>query len=360
MLLITYEITKEQEISESSCHRRTRMEKDFVSGVFFSDNDRYADIINVVGCNGVPFVRGKDLQEADTKVLPGKRRGIGKRRKGAVPKQRDLMRKSAFGMNFAMIGIENQEEIDYSLPLRVMCYDVGEYERQAVQIRKKVRETREGLSSGEYLYGFRKDSRLFPTITFVLYYGEEEWDGARDIHGLLDFSGIPKSLQEKISNYKIHIIEVRKLKNTDMFQTDVKQVFDFIRFAKDKHMLKRLLEQDEAYQMLEEDAYDMVAAYIGEEETMFKRKEKCKKGGKVNMCQGLREWIEDERMEGKAEGRAEGKAEAIVELLSEYGTVTEELNNIIMKEKDIEVLRIWLKLAAGVGSIEEFKQKMTR
>lgn len=356
MLLITYETTIEQEISENSCHRRTRMEKDFVSGVFFSDNDRYADIVNVVGCNGVPFVRGKDLQEADTKVLTGKRKGIGKRRKGAAPKYRDLMRKTAFSMNFAMIGIENQEEIDYSLPLRVMCYDAGEYERQAAQVRKKVRKTREGLSNGEYLYGFRKDSRLFPTITFVLYYGEEEWDGAKDIHGFLDFSGIPKGLQEKITNYKVHIIEVRKLEDTSMFQTDVKQVFDFIRFAKDKHKLRRLLEQDEAYQMLDEDAYDMVAAYIGEEETMFKQKEKYKKGGKVNMCQGLREWIADERMEG----RATGKAEDIIDLLSKYGTVTEELNDIIMKEKDIEVLRTWLKLAAGAGSIEEFEQKMAR
>lgn len=36
---------------------------------------------------------------------------------------------------------------------------------------------------------------------------------------------------------------------------------------------------------------------------MFKIKEKHKKGGKVNMCQGLREWMEDERNEGKIEGR---------------------------------------------------------
>lgn len=106
--------------------------------------------------------------------------------------------------------------------------------------------------------------------------------------------------------------------------------------------------------MLDEDAYDMVAAYTGEEEVMLKRKEKYKKGGKVNMCQGLREWLADERMEG----RAEGKAEAIVELLSECGSITEDLKGIIMKEKDIETLRIWLKLAAGADSVKEFEQKI--
>lgn len=106
--------------------------------------------------------------------------------------------------------------------------------------------------------------------------------------------------------------------------------------------------------MLDEDAYDMVVAYVGEEEVMLKRKEKYKKGGKVNMCQGLREWLADERMEG----RAEGKAEAIVELLSECGPITEDLKGIIMKEKDIETLRTWLKLAAGADSVKEFEQKI--
>ena len=39
------------------------MEKDFKSNVFFSDNERFADIINGIGFDGVSLVRGKDLQE---------------------------------------------------------------------------------------------------------------------------------------------------------------------------------------------------------------------------------------------------------------------------------------------------------
>lgn len=57
------------------------MEKDFISSTFFSDNERYADIINGIGCNGIPFVKGEDLQEVDTKVLFGRDRRFGKRRK---------------------------------------------------------------------------------------------------------------------------------------------------------------------------------------------------------------------------------------------------------------------------------------
>lgn len=61
------------------------MEKDFASSSFFSDNERYADIINGIGCEGVPFVKGKDLQELDTRINLGsfsrrRRRRIGKKR----------------------------------------------------------------------------------------------------------------------------------------------------------------------------------------------------------------------------------------------------------------------------------------
>lgn len=334
------------------------MDKDLVSNIFFSDNDRYADIINGIGCEGIPFVRGEDLQELDAREIFGRRKGYGRNRAVTGTKYRDLIRKTRFGVNFAIIGIENQEEIDYSLALRVMCYDAGKYERQAAEIRKRVRRDGRDLSAGEYLYGFKKDSRLFPTVTFVLYYGEEEWDGARDLHGLLDFTDIPESLRKKVSNYQLHIIEVRRLQDTGVFQTDVKQVFDFIRFSKDKDKLKELVETDQAYSRLEEDACDMLAAYVEEEEDMFKRMDKHKKDGRVNMCQGLREWMEDERMEGRMEGKIEGKAEMLIELLTEYGNASEQLKGRIMKEKNEVLLHKWIKLAARVTSVEEFEREM--
>ena len=32
-------------------------------------------------------------------------------------------------------------------------------------------------------------------ITIILYYGEEEWDGSRDLHGILDFQDIPEQIR---------------------------------------------------------------------------------------------------------------------------------------------------------------------
>ena len=60
------------------------------------------------------------------------------------------------------------------------------------------------------------------------------------------------------------------------------------------------------------------------------------------------------RIEGKSEGRLEGKAEDILELLSEYGPVPEEIRNHVFEERDLKVLREYLKAVAGAKSMDEF------
>ena len=63
----------------------------------------------------------------------------------------------------------------------------------------------------------------------------------------------------------------------------------------------------------------------------------------------------DEAIEkGKTEGKAEGKAEDILDLLEEYGTVHDKLKTEILKQRDLQVLKSWLKLAAQVKNIDEF------
>ena len=47
-----------------------------------------------------------------------------------------------------------------------------------------------------------------------------------------------------------------------------------------------------------------------------------------------------------------------MDLLSDYGTVSEELYKRITEEQDIEVLKKWNKLSARVKSIDEFEKKI--
>ncbi len=279
------------------------MKNDAADKIFFSDDERYADLINGLLCDGRQVLKKEDLMEHSGSVhVKTPKTGTAQIRsvQGYQKREKvqDIVRKVALGVNFILIGLENQQTVDYSLPLRCMEYETGQYEKQAAKIRRTVKRHPEGLMGGEYLYGFGKDSRLFPAIILVLYYGKEEWDGPVDLHGLLDFTDIPEEFRKLVQNYRIHLVEVRKLENTDVFKTDVKLVFDLIRYSNDKEKMKRMVAEDPKYQGLEEDAYEMVAIHTGMEELrMMSYGEK-----KVDLCQGLKDWAEEERTAGREEG----------------------------------------------------------
>lgn len=129
------------------------MEKDVSWKAYFQDDERYADVINGIGCGGQQLVTVEDLHDVDTQTILGKMFGFAG--KGSRIRMRDAVRKVALGISFAIVGLENQEIVDYGMPLRCMELDVGNYEKQAEKLRKKVKKQK-GMRSGEYLYGFGK------------------------------------------------------------------------------------------------------------------------------------------------------------------------------------------------------------
>lgn len=273
------------------------MRKDVGWKSFFEDNRRYADVINGVGCNGKQFVKDTDLQEVDAST------------KG---KARDLLRRTAFGVNFALIGIESQETVDYKFPLRNLHYEVSQYEKQAAQIKRNVQNNESGLTSGEYLYGFKKDSRLHPVITFMIYSGKEPWDGPMSLHDIIDFTDIPEELKRKAVDFPINLIDIRRLEDTSVFQTDVKHVFDFIRCAENKEKLYELVSNEPYYREMDEDAYDVVTMYTNSKE-LVGIKEYEGKDGKRDVCQAIKDLMADSREEGIKEGIVEGIEQAKIE-----------------------------------------------
>lgn len=81
----------------------------------------------------------------------------------------------------------------------------------------------------------------------------------------------------------------------------------------------------------------------------------------VRQVKASREWearfmILEEMMQEQFElGEAKGKAEDILDLLDDLsGEVSEELRELLFSEKDCDVLRRYLKLAASASSVEEF------
>ncbi len=111
-----------------------------------------------------------------------------------------------FDVKFALIGLGNQANIHYAMPIRVMEYDANTYYNQWSKLQKHYAKTKE-LTGDEYLSGMKRTDRFYPVITIGLYYGEKPWDGSKSLIELLD---IPEQLQNFVNDYKMNLIEVRK------------------------------------------------------------------------------------------------------------------------------------------------------
>ena len=207
---------------------------------------------------------------------------------------------------------------------------------------------------------YRDQDRLKPCITLVLYFGEQ-WSGATHLHELLDFTDIPSELRELVNDYRIHVLQVQRLTDTSVFHTDLKQVFDAIRFSKDPARFRKLILSDPAYRSLDVEAYNVIVQYTHANDLLALR-ENYHKGEKIDMCQALTIMLNEEKSDGIREGKdigiREGKASSILILLSEHAEIPESLSERIRSEQDISVLTDWLKLAAKAPTLDDFTKNM--
>lgn len=315
------------------------MKRDLQKKGYFYDPERFADLINGVVCSGRQILSPSNLTDLDSQTGQfDASAGQEKQQNNLKERHRDLVRKAAFGVNFMVYGIENQEEVNYLMPLRCMSYDVEEYERQVALISKQVRQ-RKGITGAEFVSGFARDSRLGPCVTLVLYYGEK-WDGATDLYGILDFSSILGKLRDVVNNYKIYLCEVRQFNDTDVFRTDLKQVFDCIKYSDDPEKLYELVLNDPAYREMDGDTYELIAQHIKTNELMqVKRYEEEEK---VDMCKAIAELMERARREGIEQGIERGikqgveqVVKALIETSSEFGSTKKETIDRIIKKVQI-------------------------
>lgn len=158
-----------------------------------------------------------------------------------------------------------------------------------------------------------KQSRLRPTVIFLLYFGIEEWDGPTCIYDMLDFTDVPEEMKNLVQNHQIHLIDVHRMKEEELelFQTDVGKVFRLIKNSENKNGIKEIVEQDPYYSNMDKDAYLVAANYIQADELLDC--EKYENEGGYNMCTAIKELIED----GRNEGITQGKFRLLVDLVND-------------------------------------------
>ena len=303
-------------------------EKDVISTEYFEEPERFADLVNGYVFGGAQVVKPENIRELNRVITkprtdgsqPGKNlmnrseKGLRKQAGKTLDNQsgsgyviRDVMCEVDIGVRVVLISLEAQSDIHYAMPVRVMDADAAAYRRQWRKKSQKHRKKKD-LQGAEFLSGFAKEDKLIPTLTLVLYFGSEPWDGPRRLKDMMDLSGIPDDLKNRIADYPMELLEVRKFSNPEKFQTDIQYVFGFLKYAEDKQRLAEYVEENQdVFSELDEQAFDMISCMSRSEELKtIKIKYQEEKGGHVNMCQAITEMIADGEKRGYKRGEEKG------------------------------------------------------
>ena len=149
--------------------------KDSMAKEYFADNARFADLCNNILYGGREVILPENLKERDTtEVLTAL--GLDKKTI-AMQKMRDIFKNASIkytGKSYVvLIGVENQSDIHYAIPVKNMFYDVMAYGNQVKETAKKHRKEKDTATSDEFLSGFTKEDKLIPVITITVYLGTE-------------------------------------------------------------------------------------------------------------------------------------------------------------------------------------------
>ena len=149
---------------------RNAQKADVILKDFWRQNERFADLFNAVIFRGKQVIKPEDLTERDTDMS-----GIiqFKDYRKTLERTRDVVKKMAYGVEFAVLGIESQQKIHYAMPLRTMLYDSLGYLKEYQEITRIRKAERGKMTEDEFLSKMRKEDRLHPIISIVLYYSEK-------------------------------------------------------------------------------------------------------------------------------------------------------------------------------------------
>ena len=336
--------------------------KDTLCKSYMENPKHFADAFNYYLFHGRKVVQSNCLVELDPieigDVLKNDSAEI-------TQKIRDVLKKCIIKNDgkttYVVLGIENQADIHYAMPVRNLIYDALNYGRQVKCISENHKREKD-LKGEEFLSGFSKTDKITPVITLVIYFGAENWDAPRSLYDM--FETTDEEILKYVDNYHLHLIIPNEIKDFTLFTSELGKVLKFISASNEKEKLKEIAMSEE-YQQIDVETAQLINSCLNLNFQMNQME------GKTDMmCKGMEDWKQEllgegikegrieGRKEGRLEGRSEGKAQSTIELLEEVGNVSIDLKEKIMSQKDMDVLTRWLKLSAKVSSIEEFMNAM--
>lgn len=158
-------------------------------------------------------------------------------------------------------------------------------------------------------------------------------------------------LEYKDDKLELHVLELPELKAYNNPGNELLRWAKF--FAAENKEEFQMISQGNEYL---ETAYDNLIKLSADEQKRLEYELRMKA---IRDHNAYMEYAQKQGIEqGIKQGRQSGVSETVIELLQEYGNIPSDLKEQILQEQDLEQLKIWLKLAAKVSSIDEFKEKM--
>ena len=228
---------------------------DVVTKNYMRQNHVFADAFNYLIYGGEHVIHEQELREVDTMemALPYVEHGSEWETSGkkegddleVVQKYRDILKRAVIKQDgnacYILLGIENQTDIHYAMPVRNAIYDALQYGKQVSDIAAFHHRNRKLRGRGEFFSGFRKTDRLTPVITLVIHFGEKPWDGPLSLHEMMD---IPDpAIKNLVSDYQIHLIDPARMtqKELEKFSTSLREVLGFIKYSRNKNQLSAFI-----------------------------------------------------------------------------------------------------------------------
>lgn len=267
--------------------------KDIVDRPYFSDCERFAELMNVALYYGKRVILPEDL------IL--QKRKYPSLSNNCSETERDVLMKDA--RRNIYYGIEIETESDYSMPQRVMAYDACEYEYQMKELDRGHRDRKDYQGYRERKSRMKESDFLLPTVTVVLYLREGHWEGRRELSQMFRVPGESrKLLGGNLHDYTFPLIEADHV-NPEDYNTDLKEFFRAMQCRRDREKLKELF-RTEAFQHLSTETEHTIARHLRIERLIRKMERE-----EVPMCKAFDDLMKEERREGRREGKQEGRRE---------------------------------------------------
>lgn len=266
--------------------------KDSYSKKFLQNNEVFADAFNMLIYNGQQIIRPDELTPLDTSELTIP---YSDKKFTEIQRYRDILKlltaKRTDRVIYLILGIENQTDIHYAMPVRNMLYDAIQYSMQIEDLRQKNKESGV-LDSNTFLSGIRREDRIIPIITLTVYFGTQSWDGPVSLKEM--FSDVDEECMKFIQDYRIFLLAPQQPKSELLkLSSELREVMLFINSSQDKNQLRELLHSDKRFGKLSIDASFLLNSFAGKDLNIDPQKEN------FDMCKAIDDMITDAIHEGE-------------------------------------------------------------